>query len=64
IGYAAAWVKAKSNFYQLPPQYLTILKTSYPDRLITMPVQDRRESPVVAAPKKPVTPAPKPTVKN
>ncbi|MFL6228314.1 MAG: C1 family peptidase [Pyrinomonadaceae bacterium] len=64
IGYAAAWVKAKSNFYQLPPQYLTILKTTYPDRLITMPVQNLRELPVVDAPKKPVTPAPKPTVKN
>jgi cathepsin L len=66
VGYAAAWVKAKSNYYELPPQFNTILSATYPDRIVTTPIQVRRETPVVVnAPKKPAAPpAQKPTVRN
>jgi cathepsin L len=66
VGYAAAWVKAKSNYYELPPQFNTILSATYPDRMVTTPIQVRRETPVVVnAPKKPAAPpAQKPTVRN
>jgi cathepsin L len=61
IGYAAAWVKAKSNFYQLPIGYHETLNSYLSTKQLTMPVQPRIQVPPAAPPKKPVNPQVKPT---
>ncbi len=63
VGYAAAWVKAKSNKYLLPPTYMQMLKASMtfkpmPDELKSRPIQ------VGPSPHTPGGPVAKPVTKQ